>query len=80
MNNSLFAFYTEELPKFKTVATKKRMLTKWKKEVQEHLTDLQEAFKRPDKYRFLHGEKVTLWKVKLCEAELKYIINLYKNL
>lgn len=68
-------FYTEEIHDYKEVSTKKRMLTKWKKQAKEHLEDLREAFPG-----FLYGDRVTFVEIRNAEDEVQAIEKVYNTL
>ena len=68
-------FYQEEIQQYEKVQTKKRMLTKWLKQAEEHLKDLNDHF-----MRHLYGEFVTAKDIRETEYEIMAIKHIYNNL
>ena len=68
--------WREVLAQYKTVTTKKRMLTKFIKEVKEYLVELRVAYARDSRMRF--GVVVTSKEIRRTEAELRFLKRLRK--
>ena len=68
--------WREILAQYKTVTTKKRMLTKYIHQVNEYLVELREAYTRDSRMRL--GVVVTSKEIRRTEAELKFLKRLRK--
>lgn len=72
-----FNFYSEELQKYKTTASKKAFLTRSKKEASEFLADQEKSYSRAG---YLHGLRVTRIHLRETKNEIRTIEQLYKKL
>ena len=68
-------FYQAEIQQYDKVQTKKRMLSKWLKEVEEHLSELNDNL-----MGYLYGELVTYKDIRDAEREAIAIKYVYNNL
>lgn len=68
--------WREILSQYKTVTTKKRMLTKYIHEVNEYLGELRQAYARDSRMRL--GVVVTSKEIRRAEAELRFLKRLRK--
>ena len=70
-------FYVAELDSYKTVSSKKAMLTRSRKQCEEHHDDVVRAY---NGQRWLHGERISIADVREIASEIRVIRELYSNL
>ena len=79
VDNQTQQFYLEEIELYNTKSSKKAFLTRSKKEVAEHLADLERALRHKWRGR-LFGKYVYMSDVWEQQDEITFINNLYKKL